>query len=49
MSKGAPQSWYCESDALQGCQEIPGNDQGTSDEGLGHGVDGGTHVTEEED
>jgi hypothetical protein len=34
---------YCESDALQVCQEIPGDDQGVSDEDLGGG-DGGAHV-----
>jgi hypothetical protein len=36
---------YCESDALQVCQEIPGDDQGVSDEDLGDGDgDGGAHV-----
>jgi hypothetical protein len=49
MSKGASQCWYCESDALQVCQEIPGDDQGASDEDLGDGVNGGAHVEEEED
>jgi hypothetical protein len=43
------QCWYCESDALQVCQEIPGDDQGASDEDLGDGVNGGAHVEEEDD
>ena len=35
------------SDALQGCQGIPEDNQGTVDEDLGGGVDGGAHVEEE--
>ena len=35
------------SDALQGCQGIPGDNQGTTDEDLGGGVDGSAHVEEE--
>jgi hypothetical protein len=44
MSKGASRCWYCESDALQVCQEIPGDDRGASDEDLGDGVNRGAHV-----
>jgi hypothetical protein len=40
---------YCESNALQVCQDIPVDGQGTSDEYLGDGVNGGAHVEEEED
>jgi hypothetical protein len=44
------QCWYCESDASpSSCQEIPGDDQGASDEDLWDGVNGGAHVEEEED
>jgi hypothetical protein len=40
---------YCESDAPQVCQEIPGDDQGASDEVLRDGVIGDAHVEKEED
>ena len=40
---------YCESDAVQVCQRIPGDGPGASDEDLGDGVNGGPHVDEEED
>ena len=49
MSKGMTQCWYFESDTLLVCREIPGDDQGAFDEDLGDGVNGGTHVEEEED
>ena len=45
VSKGAFQCLYCESDAPPSSyQEVPGDDQGASDEDLGDGVNGGAHV-----
>ena len=40
---------YCESDNPQVCHEIPGDDQGASDEVLKDGVNGDVHAEEEED